>query len=251
MAFDRSRAQSGKFGFTSEEIIRQVRKKTDTVLLAFSGGKDSIAAWLAIRPHFKRIIPIFRYTVPGLQFVEDGIRYYEKFFKTRIIRVPHPSLYRKLRYGVFQTVRSKKIIDSHQLPEPGYEEINDLVREDFGLGSEALIASGVRAFDSVTRYMHFKKHGAIDLKKLTFYPIFDWRKERLLAALDHAGVKLPPEYRLFSRSFDGLDLSYVYWVRKYYPEDFKRIKFWFPMVELEFYRYGQNGKEIEVQETRD
>ena len=33
----------------SEEVIAEVREQTDTVLLSFSCGKDSIAAALALR----------------------------------------------------------------------------------------------------------------------------------------------------------------------------------------------------------
>jgi hypothetical protein len=44
---------------SSQELRERMAALTgDTALLAFSAGKDAIAAWLAMRPHFKRIIPV-------------------------------------------------------------------------------------------------------------------------------------------------------------------------------------------------
>ena len=82
----------------SERCIERIAETTDTVILSFSAGKDSIAAWLAIRPYFKRIVPYFLYIVPDLEFVEQSVRYYEDFFETRIYRMPHTSWFRMLKH---------------------------------------------------------------------------------------------------------------------------------------------------------
>lgn len=76
----------------------------DTILLAFSRGKDSIAAWISLRDSklFKRIIPIYLYLVPGLNFEEDDLKYFEDVFQTHIMQLPHPSLYRMMFNNVFQ-----------------------------------------------------------------------------------------------------------------------------------------------------
>ena len=77
-------------------------QECDTAILAFSTGKDSIAAWLQMRRYFKRIVPYYCYSVPNLGFVERSLAYYEDFFGTHIYRLPHRSLYRCLRGLVFQ-----------------------------------------------------------------------------------------------------------------------------------------------------
>ena len=78
---------------TGEEVIGQVRAACQDTLLAFSAGKDAIAAWLAIRPHFERVIPYYLYLVPGLEFVEESLAFYERFFGAKIARLPHSRLY--------------------------------------------------------------------------------------------------------------------------------------------------------------
>ena len=61
---------------TSAELCDQMARECDTAILAFSTGKDSIAAWLQMRRYFKRIIPYYCYSVPGLEFVEKSLCYY-------------------------------------------------------------------------------------------------------------------------------------------------------------------------------
>ena len=59
------------------------------VALSFSCGKDAVAAWLQLRARgFTRVVPFYMYLLPDLEFVERGIKYYEKVFETPILRVP-------------------------------------------------------------------------------------------------------------------------------------------------------------------
>lgn len=95
---------------TGEQVIAEIRRRTDTITLAFSCGKDSIGAWLALLPHFTRIVPVYMYTVPDLDFVNKSIRYYEDFFQTKILQVPHPALIRFLRFFIFQAPQNLSII---------------------------------------------------------------------------------------------------------------------------------------------
>ena len=45
-----------------DEVCKSVSAEHPAVMLAFSGGKDSIAAWLAMRPYFSRIVPVYYYS---------------------------------------------------------------------------------------------------------------------------------------------------------------------------------------------
>jgi len=84
------------------DTIREVAKRQKKTLLAFSTGKDAIAAWLAIREHFEEVVPYYLYLVPGLEFVDEQIAMYERFFETKITQLPHPSVHRLLNNFVFQ-----------------------------------------------------------------------------------------------------------------------------------------------------
>ena len=64
-----------------------------------------------------------------------------------------------------------------------------------------------------------------------------------MAVIKRHGIKLPVDYKLFGRTFDGIDYRFVGPLRKHLPEDFERLRFWFPLIDLEILR--REGKEDE------
>lgn len=225
---------------SGEEAIQTIRDLTDTCMLAFSMGKDSIGAWLAIKDRFERVEPFFMYLIPDLEFIEEALDYYESKLGSKIHRLPHPSFYRMLNNFAFQPPERCQIIEDAGLPSISYDILSEALMEDLGLNpGHTYTATGVRAADSPMRYMHFKKRGGVSWNRRAFYPVFDWNKERLLTEIKRAGIKLPIEYKWFGRSFDGLDLRFLYQVRKHAPRDYQRILEWFPLADLEIFRYEQ------------
>ena len=59
---------------TSAEVRESLAAEGRPVLLAFSRGKDSIAAWLALRAAGVDVIPYHMYLVPDLAFVAALLR---------------------------------------------------------------------------------------------------------------------------------------------------------------------------------
>jgi hypothetical protein len=55
-------------------------------------------------------------------------------------------------------------------------------------------------------------------------------------AISEAGVDLPPDYALFNRSFDGLDVRILREIKRAYPADYATILRWFPLADLELAR---------------
>jgi len=220
----------------SEETIRIIRDKTDTILLAFSCGKDSIAAWLACKPHFPKIVPFYMYLVPDLEFVENSLKYYEQFFGTKIIRVPHPSLYRMIKNFVYQPPERCAVIEAARWNDFTYDDLHQALREDYNLPKETWVAQGVRAVDSPIRMTVVKKHGALNVKRKSFWPVWDWRIDRLINKIETAGVKLPIDYKYFGRSFDGLDYRFLKPIKEHFPKDFEQILKWFPLADLDIAR---------------
>ncbi len=163
----------------SEELIDYIRSKTDTVFLSWSNGKDCIAAYLAIRGKFKTIIPFHLYTIPGLEFVEQSLTYYEGIMGCRIHRLPHPSTYRFLEQLIFQAPENCAIIQSSSLQRFTYNDCVRFLIEDYGYPETAWIATGVRAVDSPIRLASIKRYGTYNEKRRTFFPVWDWRKQRL------------------------------------------------------------------------
>jgi hypothetical protein len=221
-------------GVDSSEYVREtLRKLGRKVLLSFSCGKDSIAAWLAMRD--LEIVPYYCYLIPDLEFVETSLEYYEKFFGQRIIRMPHSSLYRWLNNYTFVPPERLQIIEDSSLPDFVYSDTELAVREDTG-NELSYSCTGVRAADSPNRRTHFIKHGVMDGIRLKAYPVWDWRNIKLEKTMIEHKCKLPIDYHLFGRSFDGMDYRFLKPIKDNFPKDFEKILEWFPLADLEIFR---------------
>jgi hypothetical protein len=221
---------------TSEELIAHIAMQQDEVLLSFSRGKDSIGAWLALRPHFRKVSAFYLEPIPGLEFVEESLRYFEQFFGTRIVRFPHPSFYRQLRNLVFQPPERCGIIEDAELDCPSLDACAREVKRELGLPRDTWVAIGARTNDNWIRRASLKRFGSLNPTRRTFMPVYDWDVERLTACLRASGVKLPIDYRLFGRSWDGIQGEYLSAIREHLPRDYARILEWFPVAELEIRR---------------
>lgn len=227
----------------SEKVTESVLEKCNgKVLLSFSCGKDAIAAWIALRRAGAKVFPYYYYLVPDLQFVEESIRYYEDFFGERILRVPNPSLYRMLQNCVFQSPDNLPQILSASLPSFDHEQLADAVRHSNRLPADTFDAIGVRATDSINRRANFKRSGAVNLKARKFYPVWDWTKEAVRVELFKAKVRLPIDYWIFGRTFDGLDYRFTGPIKRHFPDDYERIKAFFPLVDAEMKRAEMTGR---------
>lgn len=208
------------------------------VALAFSCGKDSTAAWLALRAEGFEVVPVYKFLVPGLAFVERSLAYYEGVFGAKILRTPHPSLFRWLRESTYQAPERVAWVDELLTREPTHEETVAWALARGGHSTDLWIATGVRAADSPVRRVAVTKHGSINPKTRSFMAVWDWNKARVLDEIRTSGVKLPVDYKIWGRSFDGLDTRFLVPLASAYPEDYRRILEWFPLAELEVLRHG-------------
>ncbi len=229
------------------EAVR--RSGTRTALLSFSGGKDSVTCWLGMQEFFDRIVPVYFYLVPGLQFVEQALTYYEDQFKTPINRIPSPARMRwLLKFAEFQPpdrLTALEAIRQH-LPKRDVkwtDIANDLRRRHDCL--DAYHATGIKALDSVVRRTVYRKRGAFSgSTDRMFYPVITWSQDDIEACLDAARFQLPPEYHFFGRSVDLFAYRYRFLAPlvAFYPDDARRIFEDFPLAELELYRRWKSSR---------
>ena len=221
----------------SAELRRYIRERSPdgTVLLSLSLGKDSIAAWLALREIFPRIVPFYLELVPGLGFVERELERFETLMGTPILRYPHPSLYRMIRNMVYQPPERCAWIEQFGIPRLDYPEIERDVRKKAG-APNAFVALGTRAVDSPIRRYNLMQNGPINVKRNSFWAVYDWKIDDVIDAIRKAGVKLPVDYKMFGRSFDGVDFRFLQPIREMFPDDYRKILRWFPLADLDIVR---------------
>ena len=219
---------------TSDEAIAHVKARTDTVILSFSRGKDSLAAWVVLNQHFK-IIPVYLECPPGIDFIDESLRYYEAFFETAIERHPHPMFLNLIRGWVYQPPSRVNAI--HELRRRYRKtEIADVLEEVQRQHRGAYVAYSMSINDSIVRRALIGRAGAVDDKKRKFYVHHDKKKTEIIEIIKTSGVKLPVDYRYHERSVNGINFRAVSWIKDVFPADYERIKFWFPLIDLEIKR---------------
>lgn len=221
------------------DLFKEIADVSPKILLSFSLGKDSIGAWLALRDSrmFEEIIPFYGYLVPDLKFVEDSLSYYEDFFQTKIHRYPSPSFYRMLKSGTFMPLWHNRFMRELDLdPNWDYNDLAEIICEDLGLDEDTFVATGIRAIDNMSRLAAMKKVGPITWNLLKFHPIWDWNKNMLMTRIHRAEIDLPPDYLAFGRSYDGIDRRYIGPIKSLWPNDYNRIREFFPLVDTVLWR---------------
>lgn len=202
------------------------------VLVGYSGGKDSAVLLDLCVKHFDKVDVFFMYAVKGLEFQEATLRYVESKYGTRVHRVPHFELSSFLRYGTFR-------VEDFEVPIVSTREVYDYLREQTGCH---WIACGERIADSIVRRATIKKSGSVDMKRGRFFPLAEWSKADVLAYIRQHKLHVGAESEKLGFSFRGLAGKDMAKIRDAYPEDFERIRQWFPLVEGAVRRYEQCGK---------
>ena len=194
---------------------------TDSVLVGFSGGKDSATCLDLCFKYFKNVQPFFMYLVPNLEFQERTLRYYEKRYNTKILRVPHFMLSDFLRYGTYR-------MPDLDVPMVKTVELYNYLREKTGI---YWICAGERISDSIVRRAMIKESSSIDTKRGRFYPIAYWNVAQVRAYNKQQRLPLSLENKALEHSFRSLMPSEVKNIKEVFPDDYKKIKDMFPLIE--------------------
>jgi hypothetical protein len=122
---------------------------------------------------------------------------------------------------------------------PNYQEIFAAAKHDLGFPQECFVGTGVRSADSLARRAACLKTGGINRKKKHFWPVWDWNIEKTRQEIRASGIKLPVDYKIWGRTFDGFDYRFLKPLKDHFPKDYEKIREFFPLVDLEILRYGQ------------
>lgn len=199
---------------------------SDSVLVGFSGGKDSAACLDLCFRYFKNVKPYFMYIVPGLEFQERTLAYYEDRYKTEFLRVPHFMLSDFLRYGTYR-------LPDLDVPMIKTAELYNYLREKSGI---YWIAAGERISDSIVRRAMIKQSSSVDMKRGRFYPIAYWNINHVRSYNKQRRLPLSLENKAMGHSFRSLMYEDLKDIKKHFPNDYDKIKSMFPLVDVELKR---------------
>jgi hypothetical protein len=225
----------------NSEVLELIQKEKK-VTLGFSTGKDSLACAVLLKKLNIEFIPFFFYHCPDLEFVERNIRMYEDLLQMEVVRMPHPMLYDYLRHQDFQPPEMIYYLEDCGLVHASFEDMVDIYLDSIGDERNYYDIVGQRASESFNRRMVFKKQGFINHHTKKVSLIADWTTKEVIEFLHEENIPLTPDYKIWNRSFDGLKYQFLFGVKEHYPKDWQTIKEYFPLIELELFRYTQNQK---------
>ena len=215
--------------------IKTQSSVTDSVIVAFSGGKDSVVTLDLCFRYFKNVQPFFMYLVPDLEFQEQMLRKYERKYNTEIMRLPHFELSNFLKYGSFT-------LPDHTVDIVKIQDIYAYVREETGF---YWISAGERCADSIVRNAMIKKSGSIDKKRGRFFPLAYWKKNDVLQYIKYRKLYLSSEQKKLGFSFRSLAGSELAVIKELYPDDYRKILRVFPDAGAAVEHYNLFEKEAD------
>lgn len=229
----------------SHELQQRLVDEDQPIILKFSRGKDSIAAWIGmleagVKPD--NIIPIYNMTIPGMKFELDDLKRYEDYFQTHIIPLPiHDHTLRKLKNFVFQSAERCALIESLQIKVPTRDEWDNDLRAKYATDN-AWIVDGVRAADSPARRMAMMKQGPVNETQRRMSIVWDWQIAEVRDAIARKNITLGKDYDYWGRSLDGLRYEYMKPIMDNHPDDWELVKRWYPLIEAEMQRGRYDGE---------
>lgn len=207
---------------SSETAISRVSQKTDSAILFYSGGKDSLALLDLMAPNFNRIICVFMYFVKGLAHVQPYLTHAAGYGNTEIMEVPHYMLTHIYREGVY-------CLPNSSMPVKRLKHVDEEARKRTGIEWSFY---GMKQVDSLQRRLMLRgyENETICLPTQKAYPLSKWGKQDVLAYLKAKRLPVPISYGQGKQSAGlSFDPAVLAWLRDRHPDDLEKIYRAFPM----------------------
>lgn len=223
------------------QIIRSIRKETDTAVLYYSaGGKDGIALLDMLANTFNRVICYYMWLIPNLDHIKPYLRWATTRYKNVEIRqIQHYQRDYFDRYGFFQEGDGDPSITPRKVGE-----VEEMVRQETGIKWAFSGMKGVDGYMKRMRLLTFRKRNEDNFPitdKGMVYPLDKWSNKEVLKYIESRNLIKPFVYnpKDVSQGF-GIDLRSLLILRERFPNDYKRTIAEFPYCEKLIFDY-ENG----------
>jgi phosphoadenosine phosphosulfate reductase len=206
---------------------------TDKVLIAYSGGKDSLVMLdLAVKAGLQ-VEAFHMYFLPDMDYSQHWCDFARKRWGITVREYLHWDTIELLREGVFRA-------EALKMRRVTIGDIEARVRKDSGF---EWIGWGLKSVDSLERRgMIFSWPNGVcnTARGKVFTPIKNWNHKDVKAYLTRNGIPIPKtDDESGNRTGNGisLDPSCMHWIRREWPEDYKRILKVFPFASAQADRH--------------
>jgi len=220
---------------TLTELLEFARTQ-ETIALSFSRGIDSTAAWIVLR-EVCDIRPVYLLRYPELlQFEATDLARFEDHFGTQITTVLDANTAELIYSWIWQDLDGRSAIEpvAPELKQYGRNDNDTLIRAAVG---DLYIAKGISVFDSPQRRAHLRQTGMVFGARRVIYPIAHMSRSERARLVAKAGSPTATEYEALDHTCDTVLYDHLEYIRAHHPQDFERLRFWYPFIEAEIKRY--------------
>lgn len=212
--------------------IKTMSKVTDSVLVGFSTGKESLVTLDLCCRYFKRVQPYFLYSVPDISFQERTLQWYENKYGFKVIRLPGTNVSEFFHYGAFRR-------PDYTFPIVSVNDILHYLRVETDIW---WVACGERMDDSIQRRAMIKHSGTIYTQGGRFYPVAAWKKKEIYDYIKFKKLYLGADSKALGHSIRMLHPDGLKFVKDNYPEDYKKVINLYPFAEASLKREEEYGE---------
>ncbi len=200
--------------------LEQARARTDTVLVSYSGGKDSIAVLDLASRQFARVECFFMYLVPGLEVTETMLEWARQKYGVKIHQYLHWGFSRAIKQAVY----CDAYMTYDTIPDVKLTDIYRMVRHDTGI---EVILTGAKRADGIWRRRNMVTEGVHMTNVVN--PLEHWTKMDVLAYITSQGLPVPSSQKGNAGGV-GLGKTSLLWLYDNHPKDFERLEEVFPYI---------------------
>jgi len=195
------------------------------LLVAYSGGKDSLAVLdLCVRAG-RHVEAFLMYFVPGMDYTQYWVDYAQKRWGVKVHLYQHFTISYFIRRGVFRSAPDASF------PLITVEDVIAKAREDAGI---EWVGFGYKLIDSLQRRGWWKRHAetGCDASSKRFSPLLHWNNTHVKAYLSRRGIPCPG---IDGKRSTGMALTpdCMEWLRDQWPDDYRRVLRIFPLAEAQ------------------
>lgn len=228
---------------TTFKDMEALAKRHPEILVAFSGGKDSLAVLDICCRTFPKVKAFFKYLVPGLDVLDAKFRWAQERYGIETIQFPANSAIRCKAQGVYcdADFNVMKALGDGKIP----------LKASFEYAMQVtgcpVMATGMKEADGMKRRQLFAniRDGKDAFWGKVVHPLRWWNKRDVITYLKAQNIPLPDAENGAVTSGVGLDHGSLCWLHDRYPEDFQKLLRWYPFAGAAIKRrewFGVNAK---------
>jgi phosphoadenosine phosphosulfate reductase len=194
------------------------------ICLSYSMGQDCLVVWNWLKKQGMDVYPLYFEPI-HMEFTDQYIKCHEKFFGTKIKRIPNYSSIADFHdFWGDDSFREK-----YKIPK----DFRKIMVKEFVHNNNCIAnADGLKASDSIRRRINFANNGPYSVNHKKLSPIWNLNSKGVMDYLRKYQIPIPDSYLWHKRSIELNNPNEFFQIKRRYPEDYERILKQWPKVEI-------------------